>query len=44
MNVGKKLFIGVIALGLSPVVLANQHISASTDTWTPGAYDPVLIF
>jgi opacity protein-like surface antigen len=38
MSSNKNLFMGIVALSLSPIVLANHHIPASTDTWVPSAY------
>jgi len=39
MSIRKNLFIGVIALGLSPLALANGYMPApAPDSWEPGAY------
>jgi opacity protein-like surface antigen len=37
MSIRKSLFVGTIALGLSPLILANSYVS-SADAWKPGAY------
>jgi opacity protein-like surface antigen len=37
MSIKKNLFIGVVALGLSPIVLANGYMPPA-DTWAPGIY------
>jgi opacity protein-like surface antigen len=38
MCIKKNLFVGVIALGLSPIALANGYMPAPADSWAPGVY------
>jgi opacity protein-like surface antigen len=38
MSIRKNLFVGVIALGLSPLALASGYMPPPADTWEPGVY------